>query len=1013
MKVISQPYHHLLLFPAMLLVAGMSSAQIISNDLLPTFKNLTINGGLSNNEVKQVVQDKIGFVWLATGSGIDRYDGYSFQPFSPPVNDSLELERLTWRPLKLVIDSRGRYFMASDFAGLQMYNPGINRLTHFTSKNSQLPDNTILSIAGDRSDKIWIGTSKGLCRLDAETSIIDQPVSVSQSINQLAIDANQVVWIAYSEGGLARIESDHLQESENLKNLIVHDIYPINSDSLLLATESGPMLYMSQSDSTKRLMGNSPDIAFSSIYLDSRRNVWAGTFDHGLFYHNSHDDKTYQFRHETGNKQSLVSDHISCLFEDSRGNMWIGTHGDGVSVISNTVYQIKIRYNTAQNQATGNSIRQILRTTRGDIWYHNNLSMTSISSIDQSFKQYSFSDKMSCFGQIQAMTEYQDALLLATGCGLTKWSPSKPEVWQTLSKNFPQIPSNQIISLSYHYPQLFIGTSSTGYSAGLWMANLENGLVQHFKDSDSPDSLVGNQVTTVLKSTKGDLWIGTLDDLNLYRPTKGFMGMEALISRCNCLEGGSSVISILEDHQGLIWFGRIDNGGLVVVDPNTYANNCFRIDHGLPDNSITSIVQDYENNLWVGTYRGAAKIKYPIDPMTPQDLDLQIIGIAEGMPNSTIWNGTNSKDRHKIYFGTRDGLIEMDAAELKLDQSAPRTILSDLKLLNNAKGINKNLLQPNQVLRNIMLKPGDKVISVDFSADDFYRSEATQYAYRFSNLSSNWIYLGTQHTITFANLSAGEYVFEVRARLTNSDWGPAQKLHLLLQPPVHQRWWFITLAGILSLGIVYAIQQYRIQQLKKIQEIREQISRDLHDDIGSALTNIEIMSGLAARHESKGQPTLQRILKTARSSNESLHQIVWNMNPANDQLSNMLPFLAEHAARLLEEIEINLVIHDETDGASMKIQVAKRKDLFLAFKEALTNIVKHADATKVVVYFRYVEKMLHIVIEDDGKGLIMPLTKQGNGIANMKERLDRWGGKVDLDSRSDGGLRVVLQLPIP
>jgi ligand-binding sensor domain-containing protein/signal transduction histidine kinase len=1003
-------------FHILLLIIGNSTmtivdAQEFSQDLIPIFKNLTINDGLSNNEVKQIVQDSAGFIWLATGSGVDRYDGYNCQVFRPAVDQPSELERLAWRPVKLVIDKSNRFFMGSDFAGLQMYDPSKNELCHFTTENSGLPDNDIHTMLLDKVNNLWIGTQGGLCRLNTATKKIDRPFELKQSINKLSIDDDQNFWVAFSDGGLIQIRDGRIRTSKKLNETVIHDIFAVNPDTLLLATESGVLSYHFASDSFFTLLTGQNNSSFSTVYLDNYKNIWAGTYHHGLFYYNRGDKRTYQFRHETGNRQSLVSDHIASLFGDEQGNLWVGTYGDGVSIISTTLDQIKVHYNRSVTQGGGNSVTQILHTAKGEIWSHNNQTLTHIPNSTAPHKDYQLPQDLPCNRQIQVITDYLEGLLIATRCDLIKWSPDQPDHYESILGQFPKIPKNQIISLNYQQPKLYIGTSAIGSEEGLWVVDLHANTFQQFKEEDGPSAIVGNQVKTTLRSSHGDLWVGTWDDLNLYRPQYGFIAVESILDNCDCLRGGSSVISVYEDHQGLIWFGRIDDGGLVVIDPITLANNCFRTENGLPDNSVTSIFQDYQNNIWIGTYQGAAKIAYPKDPFAHQNLDLAIVGITEGLPNATLWNGSVSQKKDRIYFGTRDGMIEIDANKVKLNREAPKTILSSFRRLNNMSP--GTLWQTSELTKMIRLRPNDKVITIDFSAVNFYHSEAMDYAYRFSNFDSNWIDLGHQHSITFANLAAGQYNFQVKSRLTNSAWGEAAKLHLLLIPPLYQRWWFILLVIMLSLYLVYAIQQYRIQQLKNIQQIREQISRDLHDDIGSALTNIEIMSGLAAREESKGKPTLQRILKTAKSSNESLHQIVWNMNPANDQLSNMIPFLAEHAARLLEEININLVIHDETEGTSMKIEVAKRKDLLLAFKEALTNIVKHAEATKVVVYFQHAEKMFQIVIADNGRGLMVPLTKQGNGIANMKERLNKWGGKVDFSSPSEGGLRVVIKLPIP
>ncbi|MBK8503848.1 MAG: hypothetical protein IPL46_17520 [Saprospiraceae bacterium] len=506
---------------------------------------------------------------------------------------------------------------------------------------------------------------------------------------------------------------------------------------------------------------------------------------------------------------------------------------------------------------------------------------------------------------------------------------------------------------------------------------------------------------------------GTWEDLNLYRSEYGFIPLESLLQKCECLAGGSTVISVFEDHQGFIWFGRIDNGGLVVIDPKTLSNNCFRTENGLPDNSITSIMQDQEKNLWVGTYRGAAKIKYMDDPLSKSSLEVELIGRADGLSNITLWNGAASNSKQEIYFGTRDGLIELNPENLTTVHMAPQIILSEFNVLNSAPLPKNTPLTIPHPSEKIILNPYQKVFHIAFSGSDFYQSGSMSYAYRFSNLDSSWIDIANQHNLTFANLSPGVYDFEVRARLTNSSWGQSHRIKIQIIPPVYRRWWFATFLILSALALVYAIQQNRILQLKKVQQIREQISHDLHDDIGSALTNIEIMSGLATRTTSPKPGIYQQILETAKNSNESLHQIVWNLNPANDQLKNILPYLSGYAARSLESVDVALEIQDAGVRDELKMDLLRRKDLYLCFKEAITNIIKHSKATDVLIVFDLNHKILKIMISDNGIGIKSNSPMKGNGFINMKKRLEKWGGEARISQGSDQGLDLTLTMPIP
>ncbi|MBK8503849.1 MAG: hypothetical protein IPL46_17525 [Saprospiraceae bacterium] len=500
-------WEKILLSSAFLLNVQIGLSQKFVREIIPIFKNITIEQGLTNNEIRQIVQDKTGFIWLATGSGINRYDGYSIQDFAPPVTDGNGLERLSWRPMNLIIDRFNRYFLGSDFAGLQMYDPHTNQLTHFTRSNSLLPHDGISSMATDWNGNIWIATNEGLCRFDPASKTIDRPVCPDHRINRLAIAVDSTVWIAPAAHGLFRFKEDTINACESLTMLTIRDIFIISSDSLLLATDSGAFLYTVRSDIIHPLFIDKPSHAFSSIYLDRYKNIWAGTYAHGLLYQNSSEKQSYQFRHETGNNQSIVSDKIACLFEDRQGNMWIGSYGDGVSIVSTNLHQVKVRYQKNRTSNGGNSISQIIKSSQGDVWYHNNRKLVQIVESEIEDRAYQITSPLNCQGDIRVISGFENGLLLATTCGLFKWSPSKPDLLIPALLNFPQLPQNQILSLNYQYPELYVGTTINGSSEGLWIVNPYKETIQQFRAEDKPGSIKGNQVTTALRGTNGDLWV--------------------------------------------------------------------------------------------------------------------------------------------------------------------------------------------------------------------------------------------------------------------------------------------------------------------------------------------------------------------------------------------------------------------------------------------------------------------------------------------------------------------------
>ncbi|MCB0668530.1 MAG: hypothetical protein KDC80_22050 [Saprospiraceae bacterium] len=979
-------------------------SQELSEGILPIFKSLTIEDGLSNNEVKHIVQDRQGFIWFATGSGIDRYDGYKVVNFHPKLQDSTSDEKISWRPLKMVIDDLNNFYLASDFGGLMIIDHKKNLLTHLTEQNSKLPSNSIYDMVWDQNENIWLATSNGISRLDLSTKKIETLGKRENAINRVQVDNSRTVWFS-SPGMGSYFYQPHTEKPLQFSEKAFEGIYPLSSDSILLGGGNEIYIYK-KTIAQLKVHGHLPEGArISDILRDRKRNIWIGTYNQGVFYINASTGKLFQFTHQPGNKQSIISEHIASLYEDKHSNIWIGTYGDGVSVISADLDQIKIVQQSTPEQNTGNSIQQIMNY-QNQIVYHNGQHIYQITNDPYTGKVIiSANDKM-C-REISAMGVFGKELLIAGGCDVFSWDTNYPDALKNILIDFPELPRQRILSIAGDYPHIFLSSSHTNHLSGWWDIDLGTMKSMNLKDDDQPGSLSGNQATATLVSSTGDIWIATWDDLNLYRRGSMVVSMESVITECNCLKGGSTVLSIFEDHRGLIWFGRIDNGGLVVIDPATLQNNCFRLEQGLPDNSVTSILQDSAHNLWLGTYRGIVKLIYPDDPLHTSRLDIQIIDQSNGLPNSTIWNGCTDNQGH-LYFGTRDGLILIEGDQIKIKRNAPRILISGFH--------SESMISPLQPSGSdnpemIELNAHDKVFSIDFAIDDQYQSEFAAYNYRFANLDTQWIDINRQHSLSFPNLSPGHYELEIRSRLLNSDWSLPRKFLFTIIPPVYRRWWFLMTVFSLTLILVYYLQQYRINQLKKIHRLREQISSDLHDEIGSALTNIEIIGGIAVRTEKKNRTAYEKIITTARSSNEALHQIVWNLNPTYDQVQNLVPYLANYAARTLDDSGISLKLDQDLGNRPFTLDIDRRKDLNLAFKEAINNIVRHSKATEVKILFTIRDKMLQIAIRDNGISEAMEITP-GNGLRNIEHRMSRSGGKLKYERCNPTGFEVLLDIPV-
>ena len=217
------------------------------------------------------------------------------------------------------------------------------------------------------------------------------------------------------------------------------------------------------------------------------------------------------------------------------------------------------------------------------------------------------------------------------------------------------------------------------------------------------------------------------------------------------------------------------------------------------------------------------------------------------------------------------------------------------------------------------------------------------------------------------------------------------------------------------MGILYAFYRYRINQLMKMQRIRNRIASDLHDDIGSSLTNISILSELSKKNlqqQNNAEPFLNRITEEVQHAAQDLDDIVWSINTNEDSLDQMVARMRRYAAEIFDAAGIEYVLQFDEQFAHRKLNMEQRRDFFLVFKEAVNNIYKHAQACKVHIRVWLSSNQLHMKIEDNGKGFDTSVLTHRNGIRNLQQRAEKWRGKARIDSLEGQGTTIDINFPI-
>ncbi|HEY2726233.1 MAG TPA: triple tyrosine motif-containing protein, partial [Parafilimonas sp.] len=291
-----------------------------------------------------------------------------------------------------------------------------------------------------------------------------------------------------------------------------------------------------------------------------------------------------------------------------------------------------------------------------------------------------------------------------------------------------------------------------------------------------------------------------------------------------------------------------------------------------------------------------------------------------------------------------------------------------------------------------------------------------KYAYKLEGLDKDWINTSNRTVANYSNLSPGTYTFKVKAANNNGSWNnTGASLTIIISPPFWQTWWFILLCAFSISAIIYALYRYRLNEALRVERLRSRISTDLHDDIGSTLSSISILSDMVMHDaaNSNSKEMLHEIKENSVNLMEKMDDIVWSINPRNDSLEKLLLRIQRFAAQLFEAKNIEYDIDINEDIQSFKLPMEMRQHLYLMIKEAINNIIKHSQCTQANISIQYANDHLLVKISDNGKGFNAAEKTYGNGLINLQERARNINANFDVQSmQQSNGTVITIELKI-
>ena len=313
--------------------------------------------------------------------------------------------------------------------------------------------------------------------------------------------------------------------------------------------------------------------------------------------------------------------------------------------------------------------------------------------------------------------------------------------------------------------------------------------------------------------------------------------------------------------------------------------------------------------------------------------------------------------------------------------------------------------------KEIELSYSQNVFSFEFSALDYSAPNKNRYAYIMEGFDKNWIYSGNRRFITYTNLDPGKYVFKVIGSNNDGVWNKTgTELAIIISPPFWRTWWFILSVVIIVGGMIYLIIYYKVKNLIGIERLRAKLAADLHDNIGSSLTEISILSEVVSHKINSADDNTKKSLKmisdNSRNLIDSMSDIVWLVNPKRDSLYDLILRLRDTYSELSSYTNISFRSENIKELEKISLSMEHRQHLYLIFKEAINNSINHSKCSQIVLDASVKGKRLEMTLKDDGTGFDSTFMSLGNGVNNMKERAKTIGGVLFILSEPGKGTVV-------
>ncbi len=975
---------------------------------LPKGDALTIEDGLSFRDVTVVAQDKQGLMWFGTRQGLCRYDGYRFTRFG---NDH----------------GADQFFPGENIfsAGMHFVNDSTlwiiadNHLYRLNRNNFRYQDLTremgirgdVLQLQPSRDGSIWVvwedAKNQYLCRSENGKPVKEIAITVRnrREFTSLAIDTSGNAWWSTISDGLRQISKNgevlnaSKPDSFNWYGTTMY-YTPVFVDShnrvFILPKSKYQIWWYHPQENRIEVIADSLSSVATYFVEDKQGKIWFSTYKQLLRWNPDRSWTDYSMVL----KDALEFGSIRGLYEDLTNLLWIATDNGLIKLPNNSEFFLTKFNKPGENW--GNAMRGIFDDQQGRIYAYCERGQVGLHCSDPMHGQ--LHDTMN-------MRTVRPDILLFEGAKHFIPDRNANTVWfltdQLIEMDLARMSVKTSVDLEgiadksalNPLARLHDGTFLLGNT--LARLTICNTITREQKKliRDTSSHLANVFTKYFLENKDGSIWVGTTND-GLYLIRSDGQIMRHLTIESKPALSNNHLIALYHDTDDVLWIGTF-GGGLNRLDIRKDSIKVFTQKEGLANENVTGILSDAEGNIWASTYNGLSCYRI-------KEGSFQNFFEDDGLSNNEFNYTSFFKDRNGgLWFGGMNGVQYFDPATiLQQRPNPPLTITGFLKYNRLLDSIDSRVLG-SQSLPRVIISPYDSYFQFTWTLPNYYKPDKNRYYVWLEGLEKDWSYIGNIPTVRYHKLPAGHYTLHIKGADSKGNWSETElTVPIFVKPFFYSTWWFILCCILLIGSLVYSFTRYRLQRLLEMERMRTRIAGDLHDEVGSMLSGLAMQAEILELDQHKSDTArLHRISEISRLTLSKMRDVVWSIDSRRDQVKDLLDRMRENAEEMLTPKEIAFRFELGELPMEKKLKVDIRQHLFLFFKEAITNIGKHSNATTVTIRFGQFGDHFELSVVDNGTSF-SSADSTGFGLQNMEMRAKKLGASFEL--KREHGFQVKL-----